>query len=510
MKTSVWTGLLLVVATTTTVVQAQEKSWAGTWRDEATDQARSVVVEEDAQAVTTVVVDDVPVTCRGHSLGPWLALSGKLVRSRGVTGVLEDREADDGPSDVRVDVMPEEEAEDGSERALVRVRLGRRVVREERWRRPGPARLEILRTEGVGGDGLDPIERGLTVHVRVRGRAQDVVLQVELSRGSTGHRPSFYRQAGVRRGVIREVRAGVLEPGEHAIEWDGRDGTSAKRIALQGAYVVRVDSAERRADATRSGQSRPCEVDVDVARPRAVVHAPVLTRHRSSPETTAKLTAELGDEYAVERTTSSVSAGAFMRRLRTLAVCYVDTHGAPGAFVVGDFETIQPADVLVAKRGDGGKPLADVHAVFVSACEVARPQDANGRPLALDGLLLAAGVDVVVTFRSPVLASDLAAYHDLLGPRLLEYGAPIERATHDAARKAAEDAGYRWNELVLAVRQGVPKSSDLYDVLGSVVDVLTVIERLEPVKDALVVRTAPGIDAATEALMPARYGRSTN
>lgn len=493
-------GLLLVFVSMG-AARGQESAWAGTWRDEATGEARSVV-REGAEAVLSVTIGEAVVSCRGHTLGSALALEGRLPRTPGLAGALEGRDADGGPTAVRVDGLPDAEGEHGEERAVVRLRLGRRVVREERWTRPGVARLELLRTEGIGRDGLDPIERGLTVHVRVLGRAQDVSLVVELLRGDRGERPSFYRQAGARGRVVREVRAGVLEPGEHALEWDGRDGTWAARIALQGAYGVRVDSPERRADAGRArGQAQPVTLDVTVARPRAMVHAPVLRGYRSTPETTGKLTGDLLQEYAVERTTASETADRFMRRLPTMAVSYVDTHGEAGAFLVGDGESIQAADVQNAMRAGDRKPLRDVHAVFVAACDVALPRvlrGPDGAPVAqvdLTAWLLNAGVDVVVAFRSPVVAVDVEAYHGLLGPRLLEYGAPIERATHDAARQAAEQVHYRWQEFLTAW------NADHF---------WQAIERLRPVKDALIVRAGVGIDPAAEALMPARYGVSTN
>lgn len=495
------TGLLLLL--TTTAARAQEALWAGTWRDEATGQSRTISVD-GGEASTTVKLGDTAVTCRGRSRGASLALEGELPHTLGLAGVLEARELEGGERTVRVDVQLEPEGEDGAESATARVRFGRRLLRQERWSRPGVARLELLRTDGAGGDGLDPIEGGLAVHVRVLGRPQDVTLAVELPWDEQGSRASFYRQAGARGGVIHVLRAGVLEPGEHELEWDGRDDTWAERIALQGSYVLRVDSPERRADAERpKGQVEGPKETITVARPKAVVHNAEFTVLRSAPETLDGLVSELTTEFRVTRTSAAEKGLDFLARMGAAAATYVDTHGDRSVFLTGDGHGVTPDKVLQALAADPDrKPLRDVHAVFLAGCNIGLPtvlQGPDGEPagrLDLCALLLVAGVDVVVTFRASVVASDVAAYHGLLGPKLLEYGAPIRRATHDAARQAAEDGWYWWNELLAAANAG-------WDFFGA-------MERLMSVEDALVVRAGPGIDPGTETLMPARHGVSTN
>lgn len=481
------------------------RPWDGVWDLEGSAWKRIVTTSASGQVVLSLEVERQPVTCVGVD-GPTLRLEGHTTQTIGLTGVLAQREGETEkvPVQVTVERLPADPT--GAERARARVTARGRVVAEERWTRPGLATLDVVSTSASE---LDPLAGPLDVRVLVAGRAQRVALTVELPERERSARTEFYRQRAVLRGsILCTIDAGVLAPGAHTLHWDGRDRTSDRRVALHGPYVLRVDSPERRAD----GADTPRPVHVAVVLPRATVHAPIYTDGRTNQVSfmSSSLPPALGAGFRVTHSTARLTAQDFLAAIRGDAAVFVGTHGAPATFLTGNNtapDEMSPAQVRrFAMAASDPKPLKDVHAVFITSCLSAVPQERyeQGRRVidSLPGTLLDSGVDVVVASTGLLWAEENETYHEVLGPRLLRRGMTIERAVRDAGHSSFQSFWLRYvpaRKRALWFWDSAEYEEFCADLLAS-----------SSVRDAMRVMAAPGIDPNTETLVPARHGCSTN
>ncbi|MBX3468812.1 MAG: hypothetical protein KF878_18230 [Planctomycetes bacterium] len=367
-------------------------------------------------------------------------------------------------------------AEDGAERADAEVRVEGRVAARERWTAPGAPELEVVRVEGSGPAGLDPASgQECRVRVRVRGRAQRVTLTVSLPEGTRDERVTFYRDARLDTQRIAVVGPARLEPGEHELRWDGRDRSRAQRIALSGSWTLSVQSAEREAL-----ERPPVTREVQVARPRYQPFWPWFGGSDVIPAGGLhRLGLDMAKRYDAAPMRRFANQGQFVSVLRQAAVGVMLTHGHDGQVGLGTWTNPQP---ILVSTDIQGKPFKDVHALFIYSCR------SGVGPL--PQTLLDAGVDVVVMSTETLLKVEADPYLGSLGFRLLGYGLPISRANADAAAFAQSVI---WEPLNWAAR------AYLRDWKG-----------IRSAQEGMQVWVAPGIEKATEKLVPARHGNSRN
>ncbi|MCO5169967.1 MAG: hypothetical protein M9894_26820 [Planctomycetes bacterium] len=480
-RTTSWTVGVLALATLG-VARAQEGPWPVEWRVDGTNAARRVEAGADGQVRLVVPAGRQEATVTGPApAGSTLRLEGTVSRTPGVVGALEERQGGT-PIAVALVVTRGQPAEDGTERAEAEVRVEGRVTARERWTAPGAPELEVVRVEGAGQAGLDPaFGEECRVRVRVRGRPQRVTLTVRLPEGARDERGKFYRDEGLDARRLAVVGPVLLEPGEHALRWDGRDQGPANRIALSGAWTLAVQSAEREAL-----RREAVTAEVQVARPRYQPFLP--TWPAKKPLTSAgldRLGKDMMIRYRAQPMVTEVNVAGFLDKLSSAAVGAVLTHGWEGQFGLGESNgqkaTVYPVNLR-------GKRLRDVHVLFVYSCRSGVPDGPHGD---LMQAMVGAGVDVVVMSTETLLDTESISFYGSMGYRLLGYGLPLERAARDAAAFAHERV---WERMSDEVRNGW-----LNDNL-----------RVRPIKDALRVEVAPGIEKATEKLVPARHGNSRN
>lgn len=460
-----------------------EEPWPGSWRIDGRPGARTL--DPDGEHVLfDLVLDRGSASCRATVRRDRLEFDGMIFSSVGLVGALEERRSD-RPLQVRGTVTRTRPTVTGEETAEAVFFLEGREVLRERWTRPGTPELQVVALEGFGAGGLDPTRERLTVRVRVLGRAQEVTLTAQVPDADRA-RASFYRREGVDPRRVARTTPVRLEPGEHALEWDGRDRGGSGRIALQGAWTIVVDSAER---AARRPAPAPLRVQVTVPRPWLQCVEPRFEQHSKFPiDALDRLRSDFVLRYALAPTRTRLGSDAFVAALGHAAVGVVVTHGQEAQLALGDWTGpigwFGPGDL------PAGKPLRDVHAVFVFSCRTgATDADEQDLPRAL----VAAGVDVVVSSTETLLIAEAKPFHDSIGARLLGYGHPIARAALDAAKFAHDQV---WGAVDETRRQGW----------------LDHHARIRSLHHAGVLRfaTAPGVDASTELLVPARYGRANN
>lgn len=460
-----------------------DEAWPVEWTVDGTGEVRRLAPRPGGQVRLELIAGETgPARVDGPAAASpeLLDLRGELVPSAGVIGALEGRDAPP-PVPVQVTVSRRPTTRYGELRARATVRVGGRIVAREAWSAPGPAQLEVVALEGFGGGGLDPTKEVCRVRVRVLGRAQTVTLRAQVPPGAGDGRREFYRAEGVDPRAVATVGPVRLAPGEHVVEWDGRDDGPAGRIALPGTYALAVQSSERAAT-TR----RPVTAEVGVSRPRARCFEPRFEfTYRFPVDALDRLRTDLSTRYTLAGTRTRVDRDAFLAALGDAAVGVIATHGHPAGFSLGDWRA--PAPRLDAEHLQG-KPLRDVHSVFLFSCK-SGARDEDGHDLAR--ALVAAGVDVVVLSTETLLIAEARPYHDAIGVRLLGYGHPIARAARDAAKFSYDQV---WEAAT-------PERRAAW---------LAHPERIRPLVDALRVVTAEGVDPAEERLVPARYGRATN
>lgn len=479
----VWVGALTLTLALVDRAAAGEP-WPVEWSVVGSGEVRRLEALAGGRARLLLIAgEEGPARVEGRAPGERddvLDLRGHLVASAGIVGALGGRGAPP-PVAVQVTVSRRGPTRSGEATARATVRVDGRIVAREDWLAPGPARLELVSLEGFGGGGFDPTSEVCRVRLRVLGRAQTVTLRVQVPPRARGGRAEFYRDDGVDPQAVATVGPARLAPGEHVLEWDGRDDGPADRIALTGDYTLALQSRERAA-----GASRPVTAQISVSRARAQCVEPRFDHtFRFPADVLDRLRADLSTRYTLASTRTRLARERLLEVLSDAAVGVITTHGHVAGISLGDWA--RPLPRLDA--GDlKGKPLRDVHAVFVFACKSgAANEDGDD----LGRALVRAGVDVVVLSTETILIAEARPFHDAIGPRLLGYGHPIARAARDAARFSYDQV---WEKATPARRAAW----------------LAHPERIRPLVDSLRVVTAEGIDDAEERLVPARYGRATN
>ncbi len=462
----------------------EARGWAGAWLMDG--QVVHEVARRGGGLVARIATSNGgALVLEGPDPGPdgALVLEAALPRTPGVVGVLEGRTAERPAARARLVARRAAPGPDGEDTAQVEVTLDGRALGAWRWTRPGPASLEVE----VEGGAVNPKLARVFVRVRVRGRPQRVLFQVRLPEDPADERRRFYASRGLAGEVLATFASpGALPVGEHEVPWDGRDATRDRRILLAGTYRVVADSAEARAE--RGPDRAPPEARLEVDRPRAAVIAPdtfAFAPSIPSDDLLQHLPTRLArGGYDVDPTQRAPSPGSFADAMARAASVVLQTHGLPaetslGLQPAGDEPAFTPASVPP-------RSLLDVHFVQITAC-LAGQRGPGGEDL--PRALIAAGVDVVVTFDASVFMLEAAHLHARVGPRLLLQGMPIERALREAAAHAS---AYVWSRL---------GPEELREALA---------EGARPTFLSLRVDVAPGIDRATERLVPARHGAFTN
>jgi len=518
-----------------------DEAWTGRWSVEG---GGSRTLEGGARLRLADPPDGLPVVpLEGSARGNRLRLEGRREGRKGVTHALDahlgDGDAADAPEDVEVVVTGTRREEDGG-RVVVDVRYdvrggGASRTVEERWYRNGRADLEVVSV--APGRSYDSKADGdVAVTFRVIGAPQAVRLRVEVedpgripadvaARRGQQRAAGFYREQGLWP-AIREVDASegaLLEPGEHIVRWDGRDASSAERIALSGEYRLIVRSVRVHGD--RFGLHRLPEDArrLFVAAPRWTLFGPRWPedpdRGRSArdrdPAFDLMEPQLAGSGFRVVRSAEwfdDAAVDAIYDRLEDTASATFASHGNVGrvAIFTGDpddpetfGETRAVNEAALRYHLGAQRPLRDVHSVFLWACLAGR-SEATGLERAarararleparadhpdLPAALIDLGVDLVVGFESSIIANAHRTFQDRV-TRLLRGGASLTHASTVAAGEA--DAQY-WKPL------SADKKREL------------LADGLAPLRFCLRITAAAGVDPATERLIPARHGDSTN
>jgi len=440
---------------------ARAGDWEGTWKT-ATGEERTLTKQGPLLAldVTLADVDARAFHLKGAPAGSKLHLEGRLDPTAGFTGALSGEKS----SGKKHTLVLDAELDATGSRADVKVQLDGAERSPETWSRGG---LEIVALEADGGalGGTLDVKRsktGLIVRYRVHGAALAITASV---RPTSAHPyADFYS------GPLVRSELGTIQPGDGIFKWDGRDETSAKRIALGGEYAIVLEAGAASARAT---------VQVAAARFEAIGSKwPEGDGHKAwDPSNHLQLAAAVlfagpkpgAPSFSFDGVTTAKSEDDVKAKAVTAASILFSTHGNEGLLTVrGDLLTqrYEPSKLF-------GRDLKDVHFAFASACYSG--VKSGGQSVLKQ--LIAAGCDVAVGFSAEV---DIAECDDfeLVTLALLARGAPIEKAARDAGAAISKTTYSR----------------------GS----------CAPIQGAtIVVERAPRIDE-TESLYPPRYGCSTN
>jgi len=516
--------------------------WIGRWQVEG---GGTRTLEGRRRALRLVdPPDGVPdVALEGAARGPSLRLTGRREARKGITHALDERLGDGAEAeeagDVEVVVTGSGRGEGGGGRLVVDVRYeirqgGASRTIEERWVRAGRPDLEIT---AVSRRSWDPKAHGeLEVTFRVLGAPQAVRLRVEVdapgripadvaARRGQQRAAGFYREQGLWPAIHEaDVQDGaLLEPGsEHTIRWDGRDDSGAERLALSGRYTLVVEAVAGGGDGGGvDGPTPRDERPVFVAPPRWSLVAPRWAGAKARDRRPALDAAELELAPAGYRTTRREgwlgSADVVLEDLQRSAVFWVATHGWDARFTVPTLPSPAPAGANVdpedleldrltahelrkrlATTGGPAAPLRDVLSVFIWSCRTG--SDDSGAASDLPATLIDLGADLVVSFRLSIASSK----HETFLPELAERvraGASL-RAASQAAAAEADAQWWSWVDDLKFPAEGAWRS------IAPLVS--EDHEHYTPLKSVLRIDAAAGIDPATELLIPARYGDSTN
>jgi hypothetical protein len=514
--------VVVVVAALMPRAGAQELD--GTWQAE-THGWRRLRVSHGAARLEVDWPGRGPVVLVGASQGREAVVYAAEVATPGLAGVVEGREAAPARPPLAVQVRLTRDDADGAQ-ADATWREGEQVVRRERWTRPGPPRLELLAIEPESP--WAPKTQGpLRARFRLEGGPVALRLRVVVQPGdldgrsdesaSERRRVEFYQERlsaredrRPTRVVIFERELGELEPGEHEVEWDGRDGSSDARLALGGGYRVVLLGDGVQAEG-RLVVAPPTSEFVGPRWPRSWVRDSTGAEkldpgrdRRSAHGVASPQLRYLGFEPPPDTLLRAVTPTQTFEALETAAVVTIATHGTPrelALYTDPDDTLMQPehvASIGVSELGARAealaqeKPLKDLHAVVLWACLTG--SDGARVPRAL----IARGADVVVCFESIIQATGLDLFVKNAFLKSLELsketGRPltIDVAMHEAA--AASDR-IVWREVSDEDKRVVAE----WRASGS-----------RPLKEVLRVELAAGIDPRTEQLAPARWGCSTN
>lgn len=512
----------LVVALTAFATSARAQDLGGTWRVEPASW-RKLVVSAGGQARLDVEWPERGlVSLVGVVQGGAANLSASESATPGLAGTIEGRRAKRPRAPLSVRVRLTRDDADGA-RADATWSEGERVVRQEVWTRPGPPTLEVLSLTPEGA--WAPKSQGpLTVRFRLVGAPVALRLRVIVDpSGDRGDevdemRVGFYQsRIGIcedyrwpSRVTIFERALAEFEPGEHEVTWDGRDGSSDKRIALGGRYRLvllgdgvraegRVRVAPPRSEyvgprwpmhRTKNSRNEP---KVDLGRDRRPAHS--LSEGRLE---------DLGFTKPPATHLAGVTATETFEALETAAMVTIATHGNVDHFAVyadgrddeqqaEDIQVIRPDDIDARDEAlNHEKPLADLHTIILSACLTGAGDAVVPRRL------IAQGADVVVCFTSMIisfghekfLARVLAASFDFAEGTRRRLN--IQEVTLHAAQVSD---GVTWRQDTAEQRAEVAE----WRALGA-----------RPLREALRVEVAPGLDPKREQLAPAKWGCSTN
>jgi hypothetical protein len=463
-------SLAIAVALLATATTAHASDWPGTWAVDGggertlVEQGHLLCLDASLPAAGGQVSFHFVGAPDGHRLH----LEGHAAASVGFVGAL-DGHKNDGKHHLAV---VDADLDRGTIEA--RIRVDQESPTNETWRR-GELEITELLSDGLPVAGAFDAKRsrsGLVVHYRTSGTTMKLALRVVVGEGHPY--ATFYADPR-----IHEADLGTVPPGEHEATWDGRDDTSARRIALGGAYNIIITSgavhAERALSVTPPrfeaiGSSWPATtVSIDA---RGIPHSSSAWDPSAHIRDLASLVVtSLGEpgkpgfDFEGPRIVTSVDDVA--RYAEDAGALLLTTHGAPGSLSVHDGTgriSYDPKDTF-------GRSLVDVHFALVSACS-----SGAGEPSVAEKLV-AAGCDVVLGFAKPVGIAESEDF-EKLSLVLLSLGAPIEKASRDAAR------------LVHPFHLELP-------------------ERGDHVESCLVVKRAAGIPE-DETLWPPRYGCSTN
>lgn len=548
-RTTIGVAALTVILS---AAHARGQDWAGVWRVE--DGGERVVTAEGTGYSLSV---DWP----GHGQRRFIAdasaaratFKAAIAATPGLVGALEGRGAGEDRL-LRIEARRSAPGEDEAIRAEVTWTERGRVARRERWTKAVAPSIEIIDVTPLGE--WQPKDGPCVIRFRVRGAPLAVRLRALLERGD-GLRERFYeerpRDERGRARVIaeREVEGGrALEVGEHETSWDGRDDTAARRLSLQGRYLVTLVGGDARAEravtvaAPRSeylGPRWPKRVD-----PAGKALDP--GRDRTEAFAAFRSASVRGDMAEPRATLGPISGVTIIDALERAALVTVATHGSPGkvwTYVAPDEiergesqESVDRVRLEARATAEEPKPFRDVHMTVLWGCSIgavtsqdmsaahrgqrgediashgegcrcdARPAAEGGLPCpcrrhigdraqprersALIDTLLARGVDVVVSFTELVHTNGHAEFMASLA-RLA--GRSNRRSVAEAARHAAhavDHAAWGWWKRPCAARWQLRH------------------EGMTPLEESIRVDAAPDIDPTEERLYPPRWGNSTN
>jgi hypothetical protein len=484
-------ALVLLLAAT---ARAQDVDWSGTWSVDGGGTAAVGVQGGEytlLASVTTPSIRTQDVALVGTATGADLRLDGTLTITSGFVGAL----GGGGKilPGVPCSLLAHEQDQGANQIADVQYWTNGSLIRTETWQRTRPL-IEILGLASNGAPLAGAFDAklsttGLVVRYRLNGsetRALRLTVTVDPAHELyTG----FYTTP-----LIREKSEGQVAPGVHAAGWDGRDGTPAARIALEGGYTLRLE-AEDGEGASRS---------VVLAGPRFVfvgANSPPGLGRLSSPTLRGRALNALAETkgFGSQDATPSYAPNDALAVLPDAATCIVNAHGVPGGIVFRDETAAGGAGATTILAGSvvEGIDLRDLHWAVLTCCHsgLSDPISANGTKSMTDAFV-AAGCDFAIGFNKYVRVTFGENFQEEI-LKLLERGSTIGKAARQAARNAlrAEFPENHIPDAKLDAFMADEKSSK--------------VEADLTVFGGLTFSTGPGI-TEDEPYWPPRYGNSRN
>lgn len=469
--------LLLLVASSARA----ESAWEGTWVNESGER-RTLAASGGLFALDLELpsVDKRAFHLTGPvAIGDTLRLAGRLEGTAGIRGALGGDKASGG----RHTASLEGDLDRATSTADVKLTVDGRG-QSEKWSRGG---LTILKLESDGSELSRPFDAkrsrtGLVVKYRVNGSALPLTARVVPAKNHPN--ASFYEGADVFR---REL--GTVAPGEHELTWDGRDTTSARRIALGGDYELVLQAGTVHAERTFTVETARFETigsDWPAIKDEAGIGSRPAwnpTRHLQDLVAVIALTAKVTHAqpaFRFEGVRLATSPEEVRRHASEAGSLLISTHGNVGRLTVhgdGMVKRYTPSEVF--KRD-----LKDVHFAFVSACCSGGTYDevTKTTKTSVVDQMIAAGCDVAVGFTFPADMQEADDFEKVT-MALAARGCPITKAAIDAG-KAIETAKLQYDRGTVS----------------------------KPLRgeEMIVRKCAAGISPEKETLWPPRYGCSTN